>query len=86
MSNLSHYTARVVYRIPGEDKTADGGRARRRQQYDTLKASGFSDKVFQFVDGDKAADAKAKAECEKYAKKWTDKTGVPLNVCLGFFM
>lgn len=87
MATKSHYAARVHYRLPEENGPGDGGKKRRREQQETLTAAGWDGcKVFQFTDGNKEEEAKAKAAAEAYAKEWTAKTGVPLDVTQGFFL
>jgi hypothetical protein len=87
MPTLSHYAARVRYRLPEEQNTIDAGRLRRTQQQLKLKEAGWDGcKVFQFTDGNEEQKAKAKAAAEAYAAEWTEKTGVPLQVVEGFFL
>jgi hypothetical protein len=87
MPTLSHYAARVRYRLPEEQNVIGGGRERRREQERTLKAAGWDGcKVFQYTDGNEEQKVKAKAAAEAYAAEWTEKTGVPLQVIEGFFL
>lgn len=91
--SFSHFAARIRYRTSEERDEKDLGKARfmvreRVRAEDTkLKDAGFDPlKVFKYLDGDDAAKAKAKHDCEAYAKKFNEATGVELVVSEGFFM
>lgn len=93
MPTYSHFAARVRYRTAEENAETDLGkkrimiRDRVRAEDAKLKEAGFDPmKVFKFLDGDDAAKAKAKLDCEAYAKKFMNLTGVLLVVSEGFFM
>lgn len=49
------------------------------------RAKGFDpNKRFVYYDGNPKGQAVAKRECTAYAKEWSDKLGLGIEVCLGF--
>lgn len=76
-SSYSHYTPRL--------KLRNFDRAERNRIVLGAKTAGFdSGSCWQFKDGDKKAQEKAKAACQQYADEWEKKLGVGIEVCLGF--
>ena len=92
MPTYSHFSARVRYMTQAEKEERNTAiaremrRTRLKDEDGRLKEAGYDPmKVFKHLDGDKEAEAKALKECEEYAKKYTDLTGVELVVAPGFF-
>ena len=62
-------------------------KARQKNESAKLKAAGFDfAKRYTFTDGNEQEKAVAKQACTMYARHWTEKSGVELEVCEGFFL
>ena len=90
---MSHFSVRQPYfvydpKVPFK-KGLDAKIAfnkKRDEDRAKLKAMGWKEAYFQFKTKDKVAEAKAKAEAEKHAAEWEKKSGLKLEVSLGFFL
>jgi hypothetical protein len=81
----SHWTVDIKYKAHPDESYGEQ-HERRRAERAKLKAAGFKTPYFQY----RNKDTKAKAECERkarqFAKLWTKKTGVTLEVFNGCFL
>lgn len=80
----SHFSMDVRFKLPNEDELERRQRSKTERQ--KLKEAGWRKRYYEFKNDDKRGKAQAKRRCEKDARLWTEKTGVPLEVTEGFFM